>query len=734
MRNPFGPHPTSLMRQLLTCLAALALVFGCSSPAKHQALSEGGGQSPAWAAPPIERQLSARDGRTGERIELAALLDRLAAADVVFIGETHDDETTHRAELAIYEGVRARRNQQVVLAMEMFERDVQPDLDAYLAGRIGEDEFLSRARPWNNYATSYRPLIESARAAHLPVVASNFPAPLRRQVAREGQPALDAARAKTPDQVPAELLASTPEYWRRVDNAIRGHSAMMGGGGGNEDRRISTQSLWDNSMGESCARALDAHPGWSVVHVNGGFHSQYWDGTVRQLHLRRPEIKILTVAVVPATDPAVEEVSGAPLADFVVFAERRARDVSDGAYAVHVQRALEYRLHLPANTSRSAPVPLLIWLGDDGLDGSEGLALWRERLGGECAIAAFEPPYRARQADLSEGGSWFWSDTFSEDLDVAREAVERAWGYLLRHEPIDPERVCIAGEGTGATMAAGMLLITSSVSARGVALHPRSYADLRDVPLPLPEIWGKDTPPVRTLAVLAEERDRAWWQGELEQYTAIGFPSTFSQSSGDAWLDELERENALRAALDLPAVPVDPRSPRVHAVVQGATAAHWARRLGIAHQRADGSLFAILSAAPSDERSKPMDLTVSAASFGSERKLPRCPGSFGGSTVVVVPQGTDAGQVDAWLALETSDPLAAASPFHRLRIACEREGHDLRSVLETLRAAGRTNALIVPAVFCADANAMAALQHEVGELADSMTLHWAPGLGAPADG
>jgi uncharacterized iron-regulated protein len=732
MRAPFDPLPT--MHKALVGLAASLLLAGCSaSGPAPQVAPNAARQAPAWKAPPIGRQLSVREGRNGERLELAALLDRLAAADVVFVGETHDDETTHRAELAIYEGVRARRRGQVVLALEMFERDVQPALDDYLAGRTAEEQFLSNARPWNNYATAYRPLIESARAAHLPVVASNFPAPLRRKVAREGQTALDAARAQAPNQVPAELLESTPEYWRRVDNATRGHSGMMGGGGGDEDRRISTQSLWDNSMGESCARALDAHPGWSVVHVNGGFHSQYWDGTVRQLRLRRPELAILTVALVPATDPAVEEVSGAALADFVVFAERRARDVSDGAYAVHVQRELEYRLHLPESASRSSPVPLLIWLGDDGLPSSEGLALWRERLGNDCAIAAFDPPYRALQSDLSEGGSWFWSDTFSEDLDVAREAVERAWGYLLRHYPIDPARVCIAGEGTGATVAAGTLLLTSSLSARGVALHPRSSSHLRDVPLPLPEAWGKDTPPARSLEVLAAERDGEWWRDELGQYDAVGLSTAFAQSSDDPWLDEVERENALRAALGLQPIPVPANAPRVHAVAEGATAAHWARRLGLARQHADGSLFAILSGVPSDERSTPLDLSVSAASFSADRKLPRCPGAFGGSTIVVVAPGTDAAEVDAWLALEATDPLTAASPFHRLRIACDREGRSLHAVLDTLRTEGRSNALIVPAVFCADANTMTALQREAGDLTDSMSLHWSPGLGAPTD-
>lgn len=719
------------MPRLFLCLAAAALA-GCSSPAaERHGLAEAARQQP-WDAPPLAQQISARDGRTGARLGLGELLDRLAEADAVFVGETHDDETTHRAELAIYRGVRQRRQDRVVLALEMFERDVQPVLDAYLKGELREADFLSRSRPWSNYATAYRPLIESARVAGLPVVASNFPAPLRRKVAREGAEALEAARTAAPGQVPAELLESTHEYWRRVDNAIRGHGGMAGSTDG--DRALSTQSLWDNSMGEACALALDAHPGWSVVHVNGGFHSQYWDGTVRQLRQRRPELAIRTVALVPSVNPGVEEIVGAPEADFVVFTERRARDLSDGTHAVHVQRELEYRLHVPESASNARPAPLLIWLGDDGLPSAEGLALWRDRLGEECAIAAFDPPYRALQVDLSAGGSWTWSDTFAEDVGVARDAVERAWGYLLRYYPIDPERVCIAGEGAGATVAAAVVLTTARVSARGIALEPRRYARLRDIPLPLPEAWGDDTPPRRTLAVWASEHDRTWWRGELDQYATVGLECALEEPVGDAWLQEVQREDALRSALGLPEVEIAPDAPRVHAVVEGATAAHWARRLGLARQRAEGALFAVLSQEPQDSRSSPLDLSVSAAGFDGERKLPRCPGAFGGSTIVVLPPGTAEAEVDAWLAMEAADPLAAASPFHRLRVACERDGRRLREVLGDLRGEGRTNALVVPAVFCADPAAMAALQREVGELADAMTLSWSPGLGAPSSG
>ena len=126
---------------------------------------------------------------------LELMYEALADADVVFLGESHTDETTHRVELAVYEEMLERRQNQVVLAMEMFERDVQQALDDYLQAKIDEVAFLSKARPWSNYRTAYRPLIERARTDKLPVIASNFPRSLQMQLRTQAEDPFDGLRA-----------------------------------------------------------------------------------------------------------------------------------------------------------------------------------------------------------------------------------------------------------------------------------------------------------------------------------------------------------------------------------------------------------------------------------------------------------------------------------------------------------------------------------------------------------
>ncbi|NOT31100.1 MAG: ChaN family lipoprotein, partial [Planctomycetes bacterium] len=179
------------LRRLRSLLVAL-LVSACSASRPTEADLGMQQRAEARPLPVLEDAIRVWDSRVGRELELAALLDRLAEAEVVFVGETHLDDTTHRVEAALLEGLLARRAGAVVLSLEMFERDVQPVLDDYLAGRIDERAFLAAARPWGNYASDYRPLIETAKAHGIPVVAANTPAALRRRLSSGGRAALAA--------------------------------------------------------------------------------------------------------------------------------------------------------------------------------------------------------------------------------------------------------------------------------------------------------------------------------------------------------------------------------------------------------------------------------------------------------------------------------------------------------------------------------------------------------------
>ncbi|MHB1225101.1 MAG: ChaN family lipoprotein [Gemmatimonadaceae bacterium] len=321
MSHATGPSRSARRRRgapLVACLTALLAAAACAPPAP------GLTPAPAEATLPAERVLDTRHDAT---VSWAAMVDTLAGADVVFLGEQHDDSSTHRLELAVLEGL-AARGREVTLALEMFERDVQPLLDRYLAGGASEAELRAGARPWPNYASDYRPLVEFARARGWPVVASNVPRPIASAVGRGGLAVVDTLSPARRAYVAADLSCPDDRYRSKFVAEMAG----MGGHGGVDSAAASAmlqrfyqaQCVKDETMGEAVAAAVA--PGRVVVHVNGAFHSDERLGTVTRLLRRRPAARALVVSFVPA--PLAAGLDAAALAargDFVVITTRAPR-------------------------------------------------------------------------------------------------------------------------------------------------------------------------------------------------------------------------------------------------------------------------------------------------------------------------------------------------------------------------------------------------------------------------
>jgi uncharacterized iron-regulated protein len=245
------------------------------------------------------------DTRKKQFIDFETLATRLAAADLVFVGEEHDDPATHRMELAILEGI-ARRKDSVTLALEMFERDVQPLLDRYLSGTATEVELLKDGRPWKNYAGDYRPLVELARSRGWPVVASNTPRPLASLVARAGLAGLDTVAAPLRANAAEQLSCPEDDYFEKFAAVMGDMSAHGPAGASPADvrerllRMYHAQCVKDETMGESVARAW--RPGRLVVHYNGSFHSDFRLGTAARALHRAGGASMLVVSALPVTN------------------------------------------------------------------------------------------------------------------------------------------------------------------------------------------------------------------------------------------------------------------------------------------------------------------------------------------------------------------------------------------------------------------------------------------------
>lgn len=259
----------------------------------------------------------------------------LSDADVVFIGEQHDDVNTHRLELAVLESL-ARRKRSVVVSLEMFERDVQEPLDHFQMGHMDEAEFLKVSRPWPRYATDYKPLVDLAIANGWPVVAANVPRPIAAEVAKSGLDVLPAKSDADHKLFARDLQCPTDDdaYYKRFADVMGGGGHPATGAAADEaarsvERYYFSQCVKDETMAESIATAYAAAAAGSphpiVVHVTGAFHSDYGQGTVMRAKRRLPGKRVVVLSVQPVADlDALEPTAEAPrVGDYVVFTVKK---------------------------------------------------------------------------------------------------------------------------------------------------------------------------------------------------------------------------------------------------------------------------------------------------------------------------------------------------------------------------------------------------------------------------
>ncbi|MET3982048.1 putative iron-regulated protein [Mucilaginibacter sp. UYP27] len=218
--------------------------------------------------------------------ELIADLDK---ADVLFFGEEHNDSTGHYLESLLFKKIADKYPGKAGLSMEMFQTDCQTVLNEYLADMIREKNLITEGRAWNNYK-DYRPMIETAKAAHIPVVAANAPTRYTNMVTRGSLSSLDKLSPAAKGWLaPLPIDTATGPYYEKFVTIMGGHSAM-----GNL-KIYQSQNLWDATMGWNIAQFLKAHAGYKVFQVNGGFHSEEKLGTAAQLKKYLPEVRILNI-------------------------------------------------------------------------------------------------------------------------------------------------------------------------------------------------------------------------------------------------------------------------------------------------------------------------------------------------------------------------------------------------------------------------------------------------------
>lgn len=250
--------------------------------------------------------------RGGQEITVEAFLDELGRADAVCLGESHTNPHHHWAQLYVVEEVSKRGQGRVMaLGMEMFQQPFQGVLDDYAAGRIDAEALLSRAgwnERWGFDFGLYRPIVDTAVARGMALLALNIANELRRKVSSQGIEGLsDEERARLPE---LDLEDKEHKAWFEGVMAGMAHSHGHGSSGPGSDEPSPhkkahhphaqhghgiylTQVLWDETMAETAAMWLRSGTGRQVMILAGNGHCH--DSAIVRRMRRRGVPAVLSV-------------------------------------------------------------------------------------------------------------------------------------------------------------------------------------------------------------------------------------------------------------------------------------------------------------------------------------------------------------------------------------------------------------------------------------------------------
>jgi len=268
----------------------------------------------------------------GKPVSYEKMMKDLEKADLVFFGELHDDPIGHWMELEITKDLFESKQQDLVLAAEMFESDNQVILTEYLEGKISEKSFESEARIWPNYKWDYKPLVEFAKDNGLFFVASNVPRRYAATVHKNGFEMLDSLSDEAkqflpplpikydPDvecyakmmemflgptekpvemkekpvemkEKPAEMKEKPAEMKEEPSEMEKMPSGMPSHVNENLPK---AQAIKDATMAYFIMKYWSE--GKLTIHYNGAYHSENFEGIIWYIRQNYPDLNIVTIA------------------------------------------------------------------------------------------------------------------------------------------------------------------------------------------------------------------------------------------------------------------------------------------------------------------------------------------------------------------------------------------------------------------------------------------------------
>ena len=253
---------------------------------------------------------------TGEVISYDTLMAELARARVIYVGETHTSSEDHRVQLQVLKGLYSQ-NRSLVLAMEMFPREVQPILDQYAKGLISDEVFLKEVnwdQVWGYPFQLYRGILTWARDHHIGIIGLNAPREIVSKIAQSGLSSLTVSER---DRVARDFHPNDPAHQEYIRQQYRQH---LKGSIADFNTFLEAQLAWEETMAETLAQTLTSSlPEEQIIVLIGKGHISDRVGVPR-LTYERVEQAYRTIAPIPVDFPG--RTADPNIADYVWITDR----------------------------------------------------------------------------------------------------------------------------------------------------------------------------------------------------------------------------------------------------------------------------------------------------------------------------------------------------------------------------------------------------------------------------
>ena len=287
--------------RIVAVLIAFALIWAADAQAQNQP------PAPPWdAAIARKAPLAGKifDRRGGQTLTPEALIERLAMADFVLLGERHDNPDHHRLQAWIVQRL-LERGRAYAVAFEMIDSSQATKLAAFLAASPRDAEGIGEALNWRNSGWPawwhYQPIAAAALNRGQPILAANLPPDLARTIARQGLSALSAdmvAELRLTPNEDAAILASHRAEIQKAHCGILPEPSLA--------PFAAAQYVRDGKMARVMIDHRRASGGQSgAILIAGTGHVRSDIGVPRHLARHAPEARALSLAFIEADDKLV---------------------------------------------------------------------------------------------------------------------------------------------------------------------------------------------------------------------------------------------------------------------------------------------------------------------------------------------------------------------------------------------------------------------------------------------